>query len=131
LETDSFGKEAAANQWLLPVIIRHGRVIVARNSNGELLGVCLAIRNWSDSWVAFIHSFHIKKDYRGKGLGTKFLSKTIEIMKKENIKTIRLTVSPKNTGAVRLYKKHGFEVKELKKDEYGRGVDRFLMERKL
>ncbi|MGM0366881.1 MAG: GNAT family N-acetyltransferase [Actinomycetota bacterium] len=131
LETEAFGNEAAANQWLIPVIIRYGKVILAWKPGGELVGVCLAVKDWGDRKTAFIHSFHLKKSCRSKGLGTRFLSGTIEIIKKENIDRVKLTVSPENKQAINLYHKHGFKSKGLYKNEYGEKIDRFLMELKL
>ncbi|MCG9480081.1 MAG: GNAT family N-acetyltransferase [Actinomycetia bacterium] len=130
METDSFGVEAAANQWLLPVIINYGRVVVAIRQN-KIIGVCLAFRDWNDSFIAFIHSFHIHKDCRGQGWGDQFFIQVIKLFKADKIKRVQLTVDPQNRPAVELYKKHGFSTQKVKKDEYGSGHDRLAMELKL
>ncbi len=129
LEFQNFGEEAAANEWLIPVFIRYGRVIVAKRF-GELVGVCLAVRSWQDQ-KAFIHSFHLKTGYRNKGIGGLMLKKIMLLMKKEKIKLVELTVDPKNEDALRLYARHGFKIKLLRRDEYGLGVDRYLLELRL
>lgn len=129
MEVESFGDQAAANQWLIPVIINYGRTVIA-TSEDKIVGVCLAFRDWNDNSNAFIHSFHIHKDFRGQGLGDKFLAQTIKLFTREGIKKVELTVDPDNQPAVQLYKKHGFLTYKVKKDEYGKGKDRLAMELK-
>ena len=48
-------------------------------------------------------------------------------MKNDGFREIELTVDPGNEAANRLYKNFGFKRIELRKNEYGRGVDRDLM----
>jgi len=131
LEIENLGKGAAINEWQIPVIIRYGRLLVAENYNGKIIGVCEIIREWKEKSVAFIHSFYIIKEYRRKGIGRKFLSFTLEVVKRENFSSIELTVDPENFAALRLYKDHGFMVSELRKNEYGAENDRLLMTLKL
>ena len=42
---------------------------------------------------------------------------------------IELTVAPENQIAIDLYKKHGYKQESFLKDEYGTGVDRFMMKK--
>lgn len=131
MEIDSFGPQAAANRWWLPVIIKYGKVFTATDHKGDLLGICLLLRDWNDCTAAFIHSFHIRKDYRHQGQGNQFLKKVLQKLKKEGIKTVGLTVSPHNQPAQKLYQKNGFKFIKLSHDQYGPGQDRHLMELKL
>ncbi len=128
LEIENFGKQAAANQWLIPVFIEYGKVVIAKSDSGKLLGVCLAIKSWHSPGKAFIYSFHLCKTMRRQGLGTKLLLAVIEMLKKDRVSTVALTVAPENKAAINLYKKMGFVQKGLKKDLYGPGVDRLLMD---
>jgi ribosomal protein S18 acetylase RimI-like enzyme len=131
LEIKNLGKNAAVNEWVLPVIVQYGKFIVARVSNGNIAGVCQLFRKWDDYNTAFIHSFYIDKNYRNRGIGKKLLSEVINISKKEKVFRIELTVSPENDIALKLYKYFGFKVLTLKKNEYGPGVDRYLMSLRL
>ncbi|MGM0368745.1 MAG: GNAT family N-acetyltransferase [Actinomycetota bacterium] len=126
LEVSSFGPEAAANQWLLPVIIRYGKIIAVK-AGSSFIGLCLLIRSWDNTDTAFIYSLHVKKQYRNQGIGKMLLAKAIEISKDYGIKCINLTVSPENKTAIKLYKNFGFKINRLKKNEYGKGVHRYLM----
>lgn len=128
LEVDNLGRQAAINQWQLPVIIRYGRFIVAENEYGEIIGVCEMLRQWEQPLDAFIHSFYITEEYRSRGIGKNLLENVIDMLKKEGFKSVQLTVDPDNKPALRLYGRFGFKKKQLEIGEYGEGHDRFLME---
>ncbi len=151
LEKRNCGRDASINQWVIPVIIRYGKLIVAKKTssgtgrktagskrnnmkesdNSGIIGVCEIIRSWKKENTVFIHSFYIDKSYRNKGIGKKFLQKVIDVLKKDNIKIIELTVDSGNEAAKRLYKRTGFKKAGFRKNEYGRGIDRDLMILKL
>jgi len=160
LEKRNLGKEASVNEWVIPVIVRYGKLIVAKrykesirsdsrinkgaikendmeenivnnSDNAEIIGVCEIIKSLREENTAFIHSFYIEKKYRNKGIGKKLMQNTIDALKDDNIKTIELTVDPANKSAINLYSKCGFKRIGLRKNEYGRGVDRDLMILKL
>lgn len=133
LEKKNLGSKASINQWVIPVIIRYGKFIVAQKSrdSSDIIGVCELVRSWKDKNTAFIHSFYIDKEYRKNGIGRMLLGKVIDILKDENFEEIELTVGPGNKTASQLYKDFGFKKIILRKNEYGRGVDRDLMRLKL
>jgi ribosomal protein S18 acetylase RimI-like enzyme len=128
LEVDNLGREAAVNQWQLPVIIRYGKFVVAENEQGDIIGVCEMLRQWDQPLVAFIHSFYIEESCRHRGIGKNLLENVIDILKKDGFKSVQLTVDPDNKPALGLYGRFGFEKKLLEIGEYGEGHDRFLME---
>lgn len=135
LEKRNFGKDAAINQWVIPVIIRYGKLIVVSkdsddskgNNGSDVIGACEIIKSWKEESTAFIHSFYINKEYRNKKIGKKLLQNVIDILKKSNIEKVELTVDPSNEPAIRLYRGAGFKKTGFRKNEYGRGVDRDLM----
>lgn len=128
LEERNLGRAAAINEWIIPVIIRYGKIIIAQDTRDQgIIGVCELLRSFKDEYTAFIHSFYIDIPYRRKGAGKKLLGKAIRIMKTDKIKTIELTVDPGNTIALSFYGGFGFEKAGIRKNEYGRGIDRTLM----
>jgi ribosomal-protein-alanine N-acetyltransferase len=135
LEIENLGKISGINEWVIPVIIKYGKLIIAvkndknPNNNKEnlIVGVNELIRDWNDINCAFIHSFYIKEGYRNQGIGTILLKESIEILKKENIKKIELTVDPKNYAAIKLYEKFGFKRIAFIKDLYGKNINRNIM----
>ena len=135
LEIENLGRISGINEWLIPVIIKYGKLIVAvkktveasKNRKDIIIGVNELIRSWENKEIAFIHSFYIKKGYRNKGTGSLLLDKSIVILKKYGIKKIELTVDPQNFSAISLYKKFGFLNSGFKEDMYGKGTGRNIM----
>ncbi len=58
----------------------------------------------------------IREKYRGKGVGTQLMNKAEEYAKGKGGRRIELEVFGKNTVAVEMYKKRGYEVEGTKKD---------------
>lgn len=135
LEIENLGKVSGINEWFIPVLIKYGKLILALENSGfskcdkktEILGVNELIRDWNDYNCAFIHSFYVRKYFRKKGIGSLLLEKSIEILKKDNIKRLELSVDPKNFEAIHLYEKFGFRFCGFRKDMYGKGIDRNIM----
>lgn len=128
LERRNLGKAAAINEWVIPVIIRYGKIIIVQNTRDkDIIGICELLRSFENKFTAFIHSFYIDTPYRSKGIGKKLLQEVIRIMKADKIKNIELTIDPGNTMAMDLYGSLGFENAGIRKNEYGRGIDRTVM----
>ncbi len=128
LEKENLGSVAAINEWQIPVIIRYGKFIIAQIKNtGEIIGVCECLREWKEKKIAFIHSFYIVKKFRLQGIGKQLMVSVIDILKKEEFESVELTVDIKNKSAVNFYMDFGFTAREIRENEYGKGVNRNLM----
>lgn len=64
------------------------------------------------------------------GLGSRLLSEVLELISKENILKIQLTVASDNIKAIKLYEKFGFKKIDFLEDEYGNGIHREFYEKK-
>ncbi len=128
LEIENLGQDAAINEWQIPVILRYGRILIAEDSTGTILGVCEMIREWKEKKTAFIHSFYVVEKFRKRQVGKKLLTFALDMLKKEHFLGVELTVDPENAAALNLYRSTGFTVRELRKNEYGKGNDRLLLE---
>jgi ribosomal-protein-alanine N-acetyltransferase len=126
MEVKSLGQEAALNQWILPVIIRYGRLFVAGNKDNSLIGVCEIIRSYQVRSTAFIHSLYVDPEFRNKGVGKILLREVLSELKRDSFKEVQLTVDPDNIAASRLYRSSGFKKDSTRKDEYGMGKHRDL-----
>jgi ribosomal protein S18 acetylase RimI-like enzyme len=126
LEEEVFGKNGGVDIWLLKPLVKYGKVLVLIDEDNEIKGVAEFIKSF-DSNEVYLYGIALKKSERGKGRGTLFLELIKNYMKKYNISTISLTVSPKNEVAVNLYKKCGFEEEVFLENEYGIGNNRILM----
>ena len=61
----------------------------------------------------------VDERHRGKGLGRKLMSKTIEALREMNVKCVELTSRPSRTVANKLYKSLGFKLRKTNVYEFG------------
>lgn len=127
IDREAFG-EGSINIWTLVPFIRYCRVIALYDEE-KIIGGAQFIRDWKNSKRAYIFGIAIDAKKRGQGLGTYFLKECLTILYNEGIKKVELTVSSDNKGALRVYKdKLGFKITGERKNEYGPGQDRVIME---
>ncbi len=74
--------------------------------NNEIIG---KIRLENIEGIGGIYGFGVLPEYRRNGYGGEILNISIELLKKQNSKTITLQVETKNRNALNLYKSCGFE----------------------
>lgn len=109
-------------------------IIVAEES-GNLIGYLIAISGQAkrNSHSAYL-IIGIKKENRGRGVGTKLFREAEDWAFENKIHRLELTVATRNEAGLALYKKAGFEVEGLKRqslqidDEF---VDEYYMSRLL
>jgi GNAT superfamily N-acetyltransferase len=70
-------------------------------------GVALIARR---GWNSRLAAMGIEKESRGKGLGTWFMDQLIQDARERDDHEMMLEVIEQNEAAVRLYKKHGFQI---------------------
>jgi ribosomal-protein-alanine N-acetyltransferase len=63
-------------------------------------------------------NFAVLKDYQGENIGQTLLNETLEILKKEGVKTIVLEVRRSNKKAQHIYEKNGFIKSHIRKNYY-------------
>lgn len=81
------------------------------------------------SHIAYLGGLAIHPHYAGKGFGLKIMQEIIDLSKQKGYKRIELSVSTENLGAIRLYKKVGFEEEGvMRKYTYLKSERRFLDE---
>lgn len=126
LETAAFGI-GGLNEWTLTPLIRHGMVFVF-TIDEQIIGAAEFILDWDNREKSYLMGISIDQDQRGKGYGTTFLKGCLEILQDYHLKKVELTVDPKNPRAIAVYRKLGFIETGFRKDEYGKGEDRLVME---
>lgn len=127
IEKEAFGK-AGLNHFTLPPFILFGKVFVLYE--GDIIaGAAEYFRCWEEE-SAYLFGFSVKKEFRGKGLGSFFLSQIIQRIK-DDISDIYLTVEKDNISAVKLYEKNGFKRVSFEKDFYGKGEHRIVMKKEI
>lgn len=77
---------------------------------GTILG-CISPVNFCRIRItgAELENMFVLEEYRSKKIGEKLYEKFIDWCKSKKVKKIRVCASAKNHGAIKFYKKHGFE----------------------
>lgn len=128
IEEEAFGKNGGVDEWILKPMVRYGKVFVLNDGKG-VVSIAEFIKTFDNG--VFLYGLCTKKDSRGKGYAKEILRRSEEFFRKDKMKNIELTVAPDNIRAINLYKNLNYEIKELQKDEYGKGIDRLLMGKKI
>jgi ribosomal-protein-alanine N-acetyltransferase len=128
LEEDIFGEETL-DEWYMVSHIHHGNVLVLLDAaKRKTVGIAILMRDWDELDKCYLADFGIREDYRGKGLGSSFLRKVLELVREEGFSRISLTVDTANEPAIGLYRKHGFRIVQERRHLYGEGRHRYVME---
>ena len=129
LEEATFGECGGVDYWVLKALIRYGKVY-ALVKNGLIVSVIEYMQKFNSPEV-FLYGVSTREDFRKKGLTKYLISETEKKLKKYGINKIILTVDPENEIAINLYKSLEYIIIQLQLSEYGEGVDRYFMEKKL
>ena len=71
----------------------------------EPIGMCLT--RVFEGW-AYLETLFVKKEYRGRSIGTLLVNKMVEPLKKRKIRNLSIQPEVENNKALSLYKKLGF-----------------------
>jgi len=98
----------------------------------RILGAAEFIPSFSEKGLAHLFGFYVDDFLRGTGAaGTLLLCAERTIAQNCDVTRIDLTVSRDNGRAVAFYEKHGYSRTSYKRDYYGRGRHRLIMEKEL
>ena len=128
LEKKVFGENGAIDIWNLKPYVKYGRVFVYLERD-KVVAVAEIMKTWQEDKV-YLYGLCVDVDYRGQGIGNKFMLDIFQYLKVENIKLVELTVAPENVEAIKFYEKIGFERKEFLENEYGEDKNRYLYMKK-
>ena len=91
---------------------------VAKLPGEQLLGqLFVLLYSEGDSRVAdgreqaFIHSFRVRPEYRGRGLGSRMLANAESDLLRRSFQKVSLNVAIENGAAIRLYERAGYQRK--------------------
>ena len=97
---------------------------VGAKIDGELVGMAGASLIAGD---AYISNVSVRKNLRREGIGLKLMGELMELLKAKGALAYTLEVRSKNTAAINLYKKMGFETEGIRKDFYSEPADDALI----
>lgn len=129
IEEEVFGVNGGADAWLIKAFVRYGMIIIVMEED-EVVSVAEYMQVMNKEEL-FLYGFLTREKYRNKGYGTKLIQRSEVRARELGMKRISLTVDPNNSVGVNMYKKRGYEILEFQKDEYGVGIDRYLMSKEI
>lgn len=129
IEVEAFGKNGGVNKWILKPLVRYGKVFVLMDGD-EVVSIAEFMQKF-DGKEAFLYGLCTAKEKRGRGYAKEIIKGFERHLKPMGIDKVSLTVDPDNDIAVGLYKRLGYTIGELQEDEYGAGIDRLYMYKKI
>lgn len=129
IEEEVFGKNGGADYWLIKAFVRYG-LLLAIKERDEIISIAEYMETIEKKEL-FLYGFLTREKFRGMGYAGKLIEYSEKTAQNMGYKGILLTVDPENLRALNLYKKKGYEIVEFQKDEYGKGVHRYLMRKSI
>ncbi|ADO81836.1 GNAT family N-acetyltransferase [Ilyobacter polytropus] len=129
LENNAFGDNGAIDIWTLKPFVRYGKVF-ALLENDVVVSAIEFIHKF-DSKEIYLFGVSTREEFRGRGCAKKLMERSTQYFKEKGMEKISLTVAPENKSAVGLYKKMGYIIENIQNSEYGEGVDRLYMVKKI
>lgn len=96
-------------------------------SDNHLAGYAIVLLRRNSGYLR-LYSMAISESYRGQGIGQQLLRHILRTAQELQKQGVRLEVKCDNQAAVRLYRRHGFEVTELLPQYYEDGSDGYKMQ---
>ncbi len=106
------------------VYITFGSDLIVADIGGKVVGYIALLDYGRDVKII---SFAVKREFRGRGVGSKLLKAAIDRCRQRGRERILLEVRVSNEAAQRLYKKNGFEIIDVIPNYYTDGEDAYLM----
>jgi len=130
IEIDSFEDPWNREYFVHEVLEnRHSRCFCLRNPGQMVLGFACT---WVVGKELLIHNFAIRRDRRGKGLGSRLLESVLDFGLGAGCRVAQLHVRPSNRPAVGLYRRAGFRTVGIRREYYGVGQeDAWVLEKPL
>lgn len=114
--TKTFSREDDLLDWYkhMPA---HGLCLGAFDGD-TMVGIAVTdVSEWNNS--AMLWEFHVADTQRGRGVGRQMMNALVERVKARGLEMIVVETSSANLGAIRFYRKLGFEIKSIDLAYYG------------
>jgi ribosomal-protein-alanine N-acetyltransferase len=102
--------------------------LVADGEDGEVVGYVIAdaIPNHGTP-LGHIKDLGVAREHRGQEIGSTLLARGLDFLAATGAATAKLEVREGNEGAIRLYRRFGFERRRRIRGYYGNGEDALVM----
>lgn len=131
LETECFGDEAYPPQLLLfyMKIPRSLFIVAHERPSNRIIGYVIGVIEREA--IGHVISICVDPGYRRRGLGTTLMRLIEEFFLREGVCESRLEVRTDNQSAINMYKRLGYETRELLRRYYRDGSDAYVMVKRL
>jgi ribosomal protein S18 acetylase RimI-like enzyme len=110
----------------LAVMTQAGAVYMAYVGD-EIVGGCQLMRMFDEPGFFYLVGFYVRPDWQRRHVGRALLKAVAGEIKKLGGEGMLLTVAPRNTRAIDLYKRAGFVEETFIPHFYGSGEDRYIL----
>jgi len=113
-----FPEETAFPPKMFAYLIRYAVSLVASEPDKKVLGF---IMGYTSGKTGAVYTLDVHPSYRRRGIGSKLMQSLEEKLALLGAQAIRLEAALDRPGAVELYRKAGYQERELVRNYYGRG----------
>ena len=93
---------------ILKKMQQYAEFIVPRDADDTPLGYVSMYANNTETRIAYISMFCIRKEFQKQHLGVALMQKAEEVAREKGMKSIQLEVLRENTKGLNFYQKYGF-----------------------
>jgi len=123
-----FPDETAFPPGMFAYLIRYAVSIVACEPEKKVLGF---VMGYVSGKAGAVYTLDVHPEHRRKGLGLKLIMALEEELSALGADTIRLEAARDNPEAIQLYRKAGYQGRELVRNYYGKGMHALRMHKSL
>lgn len=120
IEEQCFSEEAFTKRQIAYLLTDYNTIALAAKISNEIAGFIIAQVETDDIEFGHIITLNIPPKYRRRGIATKLLHETENILKQRGISECRLEVREDNNAAIKLYHKLGYRIVSKLERYYGK-----------
>ena len=102
---------------LLDDYIEDGRVLVARDGTGEIVGH-LQLVPGARAGVFEIKNLAVRSDRQGTGIGRQLVAQSLDVCRRESATTVEVATAVADIDNVRFYQRCGFRAASIERDAF-------------
>lgn len=110
IEEQCFNEEAFTKRQIAYLLTDYNTIVFVAKVNSVIAGFIIAqVEIENNTLFGHIITINVAPDYRRKGIASKMLTETEEVLKQKSMIECRLEVREDNNAALKLYQKGGYQ----------------------
>jgi ribosomal protein S18 acetylase RimI-like enzyme len=97
--------------------IELGRVLVARDERGEIIGHLQLIPGPAADTLE-VKSIAVRPDWQGRGVGRRLVDRAVATSRDDGLRTLTVTTAVADLGNLRFYERYGFRAAAIERDAF-------------